>query len=256
MQRYFIELTKQQMEETPAFSVTGEDVHHIVNVMRMNEGDQIVCCSQDGFEAKCELQSVSKDNVSCLVVEWTNENRELPIKVYIASGLPKGDKLEWIIQKGTELGAHAFIPFQAARSVVKLDDKKAKKKQERWTKIAKEAAEQSYRNEVPQVMGVHSFQQLLQRVQNFDKCVVAYEESSKQGEMSAFGSAVSSLPKGSSLLIIFGPEGGLTEAEVEQVTEKDGVPCGLGPRILRTETAPLYALSAISYQTELLRGDQ
>lgn len=112
MQRYFIELTKQQIEEAPAFSITGEDVHHIVNVMRMNEGDQIICCSQDGFEAKCELQSVSKDKVSCLVIEWTNENRELPIKVYIASGLPKGDKLEWIIQKGTELGAHAFIPFK------------------------------------------------------------------------------------------------------------------------------------------------
>ncbi len=100
MQRYFIELTKQQIEEAPTFSITGEEVHHIVNVMRMNEGDQIICCSQDGFEAKCELQSVSKDKVSCLVIEWTNENRELPIKVYIASGLPKGDKLEWIIQKG------------------------------------------------------------------------------------------------------------------------------------------------------------
>lgn len=80
--------------------------------MRMNEEIRLSLCSQDGFEAKCELQSVSKDKVSCLVIEWTNENRELPIKVYIASGLPKGDKLEWIIQKGTELGAHAFIPFK------------------------------------------------------------------------------------------------------------------------------------------------
>lgn len=159
-------------------------------------------------------------------------------------------------KKGTELGAHAFIPFQAARSVVKLDDKKAKKKRERWAKIAKEAAEQSYRNEVPQVMDVHSFQQLLQRMQDFDKCVVAYEESSKKGEISAFSAVVRRLPKGSSLLIVFGPEGGLTEAEVERLTEKDSMPCGLGPRILRTETAPLYALSAISYQTELLRGDQ
>ncbi|MDY7430656.1 16S rRNA (uracil(1498)-N(3))-methyltransferase [Bacillus sp. V26] len=256
MQRYFIELTKQEMEEAPAISITGEDVHHIVNVMRMNEGDEIICCSQDGFEAKCELQSVSKEKVSCLMIEWTNENRELPIKVYIASGLPKGDKLEWIIQKGTELGAHAFIPLQAARSVVKLDDKKAMKKRERWTKIAKEAAEQSYRNEVPQVLDIHSFQQLLEKVQNFDKCVVAYEESSKQGETSSFSAVVSSLPKGSSLLIVFGPEGGLTEAEVERLTAKNAVPCGLGPRILRTETAPLYALSAISYHTELLRGDQ
>lgn len=100
MQRYFIELTKQQIEEAPAFSITGEEVHHIVNVMRMNEGDQIICCSQDGFEAKCELQSVSKDKVSCLVIEWTNENRELPIKVYIASAFRKEISLNGLSKRG------------------------------------------------------------------------------------------------------------------------------------------------------------
>ncbi|MCY8946149.1 16S rRNA (uracil(1498)-N(3))-methyltransferase [Bacillus atrophaeus] len=256
MQRYFIELTKQQMEAGSAFMITGEDVHHITNVIRMSAGDEIICCSLNGHEAKCELQSVSKEKVACLVSEWTGANRELPIKVHIASGLPKGDKLEWIIQKGTELGSSMFLPFQAARSVVKLDDKKAKKKRERWTKIAKEAAEQSYRNEIPDVAPVHTFQQLLSKVQDFDKCVVAYEESSKQGETSALVSVLSSLPDQSSLLIIFGPEGGLTESEVEQLKDKGAVPCGLGPRILRTETAPLYALGAVSYHTELLRGEQ
>ncbi|KXZ18447.1 16S rRNA methyltransferase [Bacillus nakamurai] len=256
MQRYFIELTKQEMNEAHEFQITGEDVHHIANVMRMNAGDRIICCSKDGHEALCKLQAVSKEHISCLVSEWTGEDRELPVKVLIASGLPKGDKLEWIIQKGTELGASMFIPFQGARSVVKLDDKKAKKKRERWTKIAKEAAEQSYRNEIPEVKTVHTFRQLLEMAENVDKCVVAYEESSKQGESSAFAAVVQSLPYGSSLLIVFGPEGGLTESEAQQLSEKGAVLCGLGPRILRTETAPMYALSAVSYHTELLRGDQ
>lgn len=159
MQRYFIELTKQEMDETPDFQITGEDVHHIANVMRMSAGDRIICCSKDGHEALCLLKEVSKDHISCGIAEWTGENRELPLKIRIASGLPKGDKLEWIIQKGTELGASMFIPFQGARSVVKLDDKKAKKKRERWAKIAKEAAEQSYRNEIPEVKTVYTFRQ-------------------------------------------------------------------------------------------------
>lgn len=256
MQRYFIELTKQEMDETPDFQITGEDVHHIANVMRMSAGDRIICCSKDGHEALCLLKAVSKDHISCGIAEWTGENRELPLKIRIASGLPKGDKLEWIIQKGTELGASMFIPFQGARSVVKLDDKKAKKKRERWAKIAKEAAEQSYRNEIPEVKTVHTFRQTLEMAENVDKCVVAYEESSKQGETGAFAAELKSLPQGSSLLIVFGPEGGLTESEVHQLSEKGAVLCGLGPRILRTETAPLYALSAVSYHTELLRGDQ
>ncbi len=93
----------------------------------MSAGDRIICCSKDGHEALCLLKAVSKDHISCSIAEWTGENRELPLKIRIASGLPKGDKLEWIIQKGTELGASMFIPFQGARSVVKLDDKKAKK---------------------------------------------------------------------------------------------------------------------------------
>ncbi|MFN2745273.1 MULTISPECIES: 16S rRNA (uracil(1498)-N(3))-methyltransferase [Bacillus] len=255
MQRYFIEQTKQEVQAEPMLSIQGEDVHHIVNVMRMSAGDHVVCCAKDGHEARCRIESLSKEEVVLSIVEWTGDNRELPVRVHIANGLPKGDKLEWIIQKGTELGASSFIPFEASRSVVKLDDKKAKKKRERWAKIAKEAAEQSHRNIVPEVAAVHTFQSLLNSLEGFDKCVVAYEESSKQGEKSRFQSAVKSLPEGSSVLIVFGPEGGFSEAEIEALKEKGAAACGLGPRILRAETAPLYALAAISYHTELLRGE-
>ncbi len=157
--------------------------------------------------------------------------------------------------KGTELGASMFIPFQGARSVVKLDDKKAKKKRERWAKIAKEAAEQSYRNEIPEVKTVHTFRQRL-KMGRMSINVSLHTRSHQSREKRALSAELKSLPQGSSLLIVFGPEGGLTESEVHQLSEKGAVLCGLGPRILRTETAPLYALSAVSYHTELLRGDQ
>ncbi|MEC1261232.1 16S rRNA (uracil(1498)-N(3))-methyltransferase [Bacillus swezeyi] len=256
MQRYFIEQTKQEVTAaSPGLVIKGEDVHHIANVMRMTAGDHVICCAKDGHEAKCRIVSLSKEEVVLTVIEWTGENRELPLQVHIANGLPKGDKLEWIIQKGTELGASSFIPYEASRSVVKLDDKKAKKKRERWAKIAKEAAEQSHRNKVPEVKTVHTFQSLLESLHGFDKCVVAYEESSKQGETNQLQSVIKSLPEGSSVLMVFGPEGGFTEGEVEALKEKGAAACGLGPRILRAETAPLYALAAVSYHTELLRGE-
>lgn len=255
MQRYFIEQTKQEIAASSAIVIKGEDVHHIANVMRMSPGDHVVCCAKDGHEAECRIESLSKEEVNLSVVDWTGKNRELPIRVHIANGLPKGDKLEWIIQKGTELGASSFLPFAASRSVVKLDEKKAKKKRERWAKIAKEAAEQSYRNKIPEVERVHTFQGLLESLPSFDKCVVAYEESSKQGENSGFQSVIKDLPEGSSLLMVFGPEGGFSEGEIEALKEKGALACGLGPRILRAETAPLYALAAVSYHTELLRGE-
>lgn len=255
MQRYFIEQTKQEITALPAVIIKGEDVHHIVNVMRMSSGDHVMCCAKDGHEAECRIESLSKEEVVLSVVDWTGKNRELPIRVHIANGLPKGDKLEWIIQKGTELGASSFFPFEASRSVVKLDHKKAKKKRERWLKIAKEAAEQSHRNKIPEVGGVLTFKGLLESLPSFDKCVVAYEESSKQGETSRFQSVLKSLSEGSSVLMVFGPEGGFTEEEIEALKEKGALACGLGPRILRAETAPLYALAAVSYHTELLRGE-
>nr|MDH3164192.1 16S rRNA (uracil(1498)-N(3))-methyltransferase [Bacillus licheniformis] len=255
MQRYFIEQSKQEVTAAPAFSIKGEDVHHIATVMRMSPGDEVICCAKDGHEAKCRIESVTKEEVLLSVIEWTGETRELPVQIHIANGLPKGDKLEWIIQKGTELGASSFIPFQASRSVVKLDEKKAKKKRERWAKIAKEAREQSHRNAIPDVAPVHTFQRLLESLEDFDKCVVAYEESSKQGETSRFQSVLKSLSEGSSVLMVFGPEGGFTEEEIEALKEKGALACGLGPRILRAETAPLYALAAVSYHTELLRGE-
>ena len=249
MQRYFVGL----QANNDHFLINEEDRHHIVKVMRMEIGDQIICVDPEGKQAVCKLSEITNSSVVADVVQWIDESPELPISITIASGLPKGDKLEWIIQKGTELGAHQFLPFSAARSVVKWDEKKAVKKMERWQKIAKEAAEQSHRTKVPNIINPMSFKDLLKKSKDFDYKLAAYEEESRQGETSVLSSTLQKMKGGQNLLFVFGPEGGLAEEEVQQLNEYGFSLCGLGPRILRTETAPLYSLAAISYHFELLR---
>ena len=249
MQRYFV----NQRANGNRFIIGEEDRHHIVKVMRMQLGDQIICVDQDGKQAVCALAEITDASVVADVVQWKEIVSELPISITIASGLPKGDKLEWIIQKGTELGAHKFLPFAAARSVVKWDEKKATKKIDRWQKIAKEAAEQSHRAFLPEVISAISFKELLTKSKDYHYKLVAFEDESRNGETSVFASTLKKINKGESLLLVFGPEGGLTDAEVEELKSNDFAVCGLGPRILRTETAPLYTLAAISYHFELMR---
>ncbi|MEH7378091.1 16S rRNA (uracil(1498)-N(3))-methyltransferase [Neobacillus drentensis] len=249
MQRYFV----KQRANGERFLIDEEDRHHIVKVMRMQVGDQIICVDPAGKQAVCALAKITDTSVVADVVQWKDEVSELPISITIASGLPKGDKLEWIIQKGTELGAHQFLPFSAARSVVKWDEKKAAKKIDRWQKIAKEAAEQSHRAFLPEVSSAISFKELLSKSKEYEYKLVAFEEESRNGETSVFASSLNKMSKGDSLLLVFGPEGGLSDAEVQQLKNNDFTVCGLGPRILRTETAPLYALAAISYHFELMR---
>jgi 16S rRNA (uracil1498-N3)-methyltransferase len=249
LQRYFV---KQRAIDN-RFFIEEEDRHHISKVMRMSIGDEIICVDPDNLSANCRITEITDEQVIVDVVQWKDEISELPIKVTIASGLPKGDKLEWIIQKGTELGAHEFLPFTARRSVVKWDEKKAAKKVDRWQKIAKEAAEQSHRSFLPEVVSPMSFKTLLEKSIDFHYKLVAFEEESRNGESSVFASTLQKMRPGDSLLLVFGPEGGLTDDEVQVMLESGFSLCGLGPRILRTETAPLYALGAISYHFELLR---
>jgi 16S rRNA (uracil1498-N3)-methyltransferase len=249
MQRYFV----QHQANDNQFLIDEEDRHHIVKVMRMQIDDQIICVDPNGKQAVCELSEITNSSVVADVVQWIDDSPELPISITIASGLPKGDKLEWIIQKGTELGAQQFLPFSAARSVVKWDEKKAAKKIDRWQKIAKEAAEQSHRTILPTIINPMSFKELLKLSGDFDYKLAAYEEESRQGETSVLSTTLKEIKSGETLLIVFGPEGGLAEEEVQQLKEYGFGLCGLGPRILRTETAPLYSLAAISYHFELLR---
>ncbi|WP_017728410.1 16S rRNA (uracil(1498)-N(3))-methyltransferase [Halalkalibacterium ligniniphilum] len=250
MQRYFV---AKEAITTKEVKITGDDVKHITRVMRMLPGDEIVCSDNDTRTVRCVIQSVSDAEVIAQIVESLEPNTELPIKVTVAQGLPKGDKLELVIQKGTELGAYAFLPFSAARSVVKWDQKKEKKKLERLEKIAKEAAEQSYRERIPIIHPSLSFSELQKRLPEYDRCVVAYEESAKEGEAKALYATLSRLAPGESLLVLIGPEGGFTKEEIAYLEGSGCELCGFGPRILRTETAPLYVLAAVSYHFELMR---
>ncbi|WP_100372239.1 16S rRNA (uracil(1498)-N(3))-methyltransferase [Bacillus sp. FJAT-45037] len=250
MQRYFV--NKDQMLQATV-TVTGDDVKHIARVMRMQAGDEIICSNNAGRTVRASIQHVTETLVTCDIVEELEPKTELPIRVTVAQGLPKGDKLELLAQKGTELGVNHIQPFAASRSIVKWEAKKAKKKVERLEKIAKEAAEQSYREKIPSVAESISFAQLVQQVKNYTHTVVAYEESAKSGEASALSNVLNTVKEGDSLLVIVGPEGGLSETEATELTAAGAVLCGLGPRIIRTETAPLYVLAAISYHLELMR---
>lgn len=249
MQRYFVH---EPYEAKAEFTITGENFHHIVHVMRMSPGQQIYLVFDEQVVIRAEILRVSPDEV--VVVERKKEQTktELPIKVTIASGYPKGDKLEWIVQKGTELGAQEFIGFPAKTSVVKWDQKKISKKKQRLEKIAMEAAEQSHRQLAPNVLLLDDKQPLLDFFSSYDYVIVAYEESAKSGERSRFASLLTQMEPEQSVLLIFGPEGGFTKEEVHLFQKHHATLCGLGPRILRAETAPLYALSAISYQFELV----
>jgi 16S rRNA (uracil1498-N3)-methyltransferase len=246
LQRYFIE----SLNETGFIEISGNDFFHIVKVMRSSVGSKFYCVV-NGKTSIAEITEVLEQKLVAKPIEWITENTELPVEVTVVCGLPKGDKLDLIVQKGTELGAHYFVPFAAKRSVVKWDDKKSDKKVERLNKIAKEAAEQSHRTIIPTVLDVKNVKGLIEHSKNFDVKLIAYEESARQGEQSTLAASLKSCKAGQKIILIFGPEGGLDSQEMDQLVASGFISCGLGPRILRAETAPLYALSAISYALEL-----
>ncbi|MDE5976955.1 MAG: 16S rRNA (uracil(1498)-N(3))-methyltransferase [Turicibacter sp.] len=248
MQRYF--LSQTQIQENQA-KITGDDAHHISRVMRMQVGDQIIVCNNEKVCYLSTLKQIDGQEVQVTLDSIIEGQTELPIEVTIAHGLPKGDKFEWVIQKATECGVNELIPLNMERSVVKLDAKKASKKVERWNKIAKEAAEQSHRQMIPCVRDVYSLKQLLDQSSNYDVCLFAYEEIAKQGQLSQLKQSLNEIQKKSKVLVIIGPEGGISEKEEALLHQSGFKPCALGPRILRTETAPIYILSAISYALEL-----
>lgn len=251
MQRYIIEESLENFESAP-IQLADAHFHHMKNVMRFKPGTKVFLTDSNG---KSCIAAITGFNDRQVELEWvSDEDRtsEMPVQVTIACGLSKGDKLDLIIQKSTELGVHEIIPFPSKHSVVKWDADKMNKKIVRYQRIAQEAAEQSHRQLVPEVKNALALPGLIEYAQGFEHKLVAYEENAKEGEMGVFASVLSSLKANDRMLIVFGPEGGLDPAEIKQFEAAGFLTCSLGPRILRAETAPLYALSAISFQTELL----
>lgn len=246
MQRYFINVDPAQEIILPQ-----EPAHHLLKVMRAKIGTRVEVVLADQYVYIAEL--IATAPVAKLkITQKLSNNSELPVSVVLACGVPKTkEKPELIVQKATELGATKIVFFEAARSISHWQENKRERKITRLQKIAESAAEQSHRNKIPQIEYCDNLTQLLNNYQA-TKRVVAWEESAKQGEMSALSQQFQNLKTGDSILAIFGPEGGLTSDEVSQMNSTGVVSVGLGPRILRTETAPLYFMAAISYATELL----
>lgn len=245
MQRYFIDQKYQ-----PTVDISGDQHHHMSRVMRMMVDEQVFLVFNDQTAIKAKITAIDRDKVTLEEIEKESLQRELPIHITIASGFPKSEKLELIVQKGTELGAHDFIAFLGETSIAKWDNQKQQKKKKRLNKIAQEAAEQSHRQALPAVNFL-SEKELIASFSDYDAVLIAYEESAKQGEQAQLVQTFQEMAAGQRLLVVFGPEGGLTPNEIEKFQTAGGKLCGLGPRILRTETAPFYLLSAASFYYEL-----
>lgn len=245
MQRYFID---GKVPENRITVITGDDAKHIAKVMRQTAGDSLIAV-MEGKAYAATILSADRDVEVRLDTE-VEAVVEMPKQVTIACGLPKGDKLELIAQKCTELGMYAMIPFAAERSIVKWDAGKSDKKISRLQKIAKEAAEQSHRTHLPVIHNVQSFKQLLEAAGSYDAVIVAYEEEARASAPARFADILKTMYDKSTILIVFGPEGGISEKEVSSLKNAGALFTSLGPRILRTETAPFYALSAMSYEFE------
>lgn len=227
-------------------TIEGSDVNHIRNVLRMKPGEEIRVCTDSGRNYFCRIADLSESFVRAEILEKEAESTELPCRIYLFQGLPKSDKMEWIIQKTVELGVYEVIPVAMKNCVVKLDDKKAKSKVTRWQAIAESAAKQSKRSLIPEVKQPMSYKEALAYAKEFDVKLVPYEN---EHGMAGTKNAVEQIRKGDSIAVFIGPEGGFAPEEIELVRNEMNL-ISLGKRILRTETAAIATLAILGYQLE------
>lgn len=246
MYQFFIE--RDQITPDGIVIWDEKDVNHIKNVLRMTAGEQIsLLCQETEKEYICHIASLSKDGIIAEIEDINGESRELPCEITLFQGLPKGDKMELIIQKAVELGASRVVPVAMKRSVMKLDEKKAAKKVARWNEIAVSAAKQSKRTRIPEVTDVMSYKKAMEEASGMDLLLLPYEDA--RGISHARNVLASAVGK-ERIGIIIGPEGGFSPDEVTL-----GEQCGaeiitLGKRILRTETAGMTTLSILMFNLE------
>jgi len=244
MPKFFI--TQNQINENK-ITLIGEDVKHIANVLRKDVGDKINICNITTSENfLCQLEEISREEIKCSIIEKIKSDAEPNTEITIFQGLPKAEKMELIIQKCTELGVKTFVPVEMERCVVKLDNKTASKKIERWQKIAETAAKQSGRDIIPKVENLINLQKICNLIEKYDIVLLAYENEQNY----TLKEALKSIKNNANLKIgiIIGPEGGIDIKEVEAL-EKAGVKTiTLGKRILRTETVGIAMTSIILYE--------
>ncbi len=238
---------KESADINGRFYINGSDHNHIKNVLRMKQGDEFLI-SFNAASHLCVLESIDEYNAVAKIICENYQSTELPVHIHLFQGLPKSDKLEFIIQKCTELGVNEITPIEMNRCVVKLEEKKKKSKTERWQAIAESAAKQSKRNIVPVINPVQTFSELMKKTEEFDVFLVPYE--SEDG-MNSTRHALSKIKSGSKIAILIGPEGGFDDKEIEICRSKHTDIISLGKRILRTETAAVTSVGMCMLYCEL-----
>ena len=250
MPKFFVK--EEQIQENQII-ILGQDVNHIKKVIRAKIGDELqICNSQNGENFLCEIDNLEEEKIICQIKEKIQEQVESNIEVTIFQGLPKADKMEYIIQKSVELGVYDITPVEMKRCVVKLNEKDKSKKIERWQKISEVAAKQCGRDIIPQINNIINIKNICNLIQEYDMVLVAYENEEKntlKEQLENIKKQNNSKSK-VKIGIIIGPEGGLEEKDVETLKENGAKVITLGRRILRTETVALNVLSIIMYELE------
>ena len=230
--------------EDSIIKITGENLKHIKNVLRMKSGEKIFVCNKQTAESYLtEIESIENDLIVCRIIE-KNDSTESPIKVTIYQGIPKSDKMEYIIQKAVELGVYRIVPTEMKYCIAKIKDED--KKIHRWQAISEAAAKQSKRNIIPKVERMRTFKQLCEEIKEYDLVILAYENS----ENINLKDILKEQKKSKNMAIIIGPEGGISQEEAEELTNEGAKSVLIGKRILRTETASIAILSMLMYEFE------
>ena len=253
MPKFFVE--QEQIKEDKII-IQGQDVNHIKKVLRAKIGDELqICNSQNGENFLCYIEEIKNEDIFCKIKQKIEESVESNIEVTIFQGLPKADKMEYIIQKSVELGVYDITPVEMKRCVVKLDEKDKNKKQIRWQKISEVAAKQCGRDIIPQINKIINIKNICELIKKYDIVFVAYENEKEQTlkeQLKLIKEKTEQFKKGEVIKIgiVIGPEGGLEEQDVENLKENGAKIITLGKRILRTETVALNVLSVIMYELD------
>ena len=244
MQHFFV--TPSQVEGERIY-IEGSDVNHMKNVLRMRPGEAVAISDGDNLKYRCVVEGYEEGRAVLAIQQRMPVDTELPCRITLFQGLPKQDKMELIVQKAVELGASQVVPVATRRSVVKLDEKKAAKKLQRWQQISESAAKQAGRVYIPQVSSVLSYQEALEKAGELDVLLIPYELAEGMEEARK---VVASIAQGQSVGIFIGPEGGFEKEEVDAAIHQGAKAITLGRRILRTETAGLAILSILMFRLE------
>lgn len=242
MPRFFIE--KSDISENQVL-LSGENMHHLINVLRCEIGEEVTVCDKCGIDYHCTLQSIEKDCAVLKIEDITGTSSEPSVEITLYQGLPKGDKLSYITEKSVEAGVFKIIPVSMKRSVVKLSKKDFQKKKERLLKVSLSAAKQSGRGVVPEIEDLIEFKDIIPHIKDYDAVIFPYENA-KDVTLKSFIRE----KEFKKVAVIIGPEGGFSEEEAELLVNENVVPVTLGARILRTETAGIATIFNILYETE------